>query len=153
MRRSSERCLETTWVSELFARLEGGDECGFFGHVADNVRWIVTGTHPLAGVYNSKRSFIEGTLERLRPLFLDTPKVKVEHLLVTEDTAVVEMTSLGTTENGKPFHNEHCWIVRFEADMIVEVRTYLDSALVSQSIHENGRSKALSASNEPLAAR
>ena len=36
-------------VREIFKGLENGDGAAFFEHVADNVDWIVEGTHPLAG--------------------------------------------------------------------------------------------------------
>jgi uncharacterized protein len=41
--------------------------------------------------------------------------------------------------NGKPFDNRYCWIARFSNGTIVEVRAYLDSALVKQLIDENER--------------
>lgn len=36
-----------------------------------------------------------------------------------------------------PFNNTYCWVVRFKNDVIVEVRAYLDSALVQNVIDEN----------------
>ena len=53
-------------VREIFKGLENGDGAAFFGHVADNVDWIVEGTHPLAGHYLSKKAFIEGTFASQR---------------------------------------------------------------------------------------
>ena len=50
-------------VREIFKGLERGDGAAFFAHVADNVDWIVEGTHPLAGHYLSKQAFIAGTFE------------------------------------------------------------------------------------------
>jgi ketosteroid isomerase-like protein len=47
------------------------------------------------------------------------------------------MESLSTALNGKPFDNRYCWIVRFSDRTIVEVRAYLDSALVQRLIDEN----------------
>jgi hypothetical protein len=38
-------------VREVFKGLENGDGAAFFTHVADDVDWIVMGTHPLAGHY------------------------------------------------------------------------------------------------------
>ena len=35
------------------------------------------------------------------------------------------------------FDNRYCWVIRFKAEMIVEVRAYLDSALVQKLIDEN----------------
>jgi ketosteroid isomerase-like protein len=48
-------------VRELFKGLENGDGGAFFERVADDVDWIVMGTHPLAGHYRSKKDFREGT--------------------------------------------------------------------------------------------
>jgi uncharacterized protein len=49
------------YVREIFKGLEDGDGAAFFTHVADDVDWTVTGTHPLAGRYRSKADFIGGT--------------------------------------------------------------------------------------------
>ncbi|SLM49870.1 conserved protein of unknown function [Nitrospira japonica] len=35
------------------------------------------------------------------------------------------------------FDNRYCWVMRFEGAVIVEVRAYLDSALVQRLIDEN----------------
>ena len=51
--------------------------------------------------------------------------------------AVVELEALSTALNGKPFANRYCWVCRFAGETIVEVRAYLDSALVAQLIDEN----------------
>ena len=36
-----------------------------------------------------------------------------------------------------PFHNRYCWVVRFDGEIIVEVRAYLDSALVAELFRQN----------------
>jgi ketosteroid isomerase-like protein len=63
--------------------------------------------------------------------------LRVTNVLVDGDSAVVETESLSTALNGKPFNNRYCWIVRFSDGTIVEVRAYLDSALVERLIDEN----------------
>jgi uncharacterized protein len=63
--------------------------------------------------------------------------LRVTHILVDSDSAAVEMESLSSALNGKPFDNRYCWIVRFSDGTIVEVRAYLDSALVQRLIEEN----------------
>jgi uncharacterized protein len=50
---------------------------------------------------------------------------------------VVELHSLATARNGMRFDNRYCWILFFEADKIVRVRAYLDSALVAELFKEN----------------
>jgi uncharacterized protein len=49
--------VELTRVCMVFKNLEIGDGGGFFTHVADDVDWIVEGTHPLAGHYHSEQDF------------------------------------------------------------------------------------------------
>ena len=39
--------------------------------------------------------------------------------------------------NGMRFDNHYCWIVRFDGRTIVEVRAYLDSALVAELFRQN----------------
>jgi pimeloyl-ACP methyl ester carboxylesterase len=51
-------------VREIFKGLENGDGGAFFERVADDVDWIVMGTHPLAGHYRSKKAFREGTFAK-----------------------------------------------------------------------------------------
>jgi uncharacterized protein len=51
---------------------------------------------------------------------------------------VVELNLRAEAHNGLLFDNDYCWLVRFSNALIVEVRAYLDSALVARLIEENG---------------
>jgi hypothetical protein len=57
--------------------------------------------------------------------------------LVSADWAVVELHSLATDRNGLRFDNRYCWVCRFAGGKIMEVRAYLDSALVGRLFAEN----------------
>lgn len=129
--------LSANFVQDLFTHLEQGDSEAFFQQVADDVSWTVMGTHPLAGKYTTKESFVGSTFSRLNKVLKDRIALYVTNLLTSGDTAVVELEARSTALNGKPFNNTYCWVVRFENDVIVEVRAYLDSALVKQLIEEN----------------
>ena len=124
-------------VRKIFKGLEQGDGASFFEHVDDKVDWIVEGTHPLAGHYKSKSDFVAGTFAKLAEVLPRGAQLVVEHLLVKDDQAVVELHSLATAKNGLKFDNRYCWVCRFANDTIVEVRAYLDSALVARLFAEN----------------
>ena len=124
-------------VREIFKGLENGDGAAFFEHVADNVDWIVEGTHPLAGHYLSKKAFIEGTFTKLSQVLPNGAQLHVEDLLVKDNEAVVELHSLATAKNGLRFDNRYCWVVYFRGGLIVRVRAYLDSAMVARLFEEN----------------
>jgi ketosteroid isomerase-like protein len=131
--------VQASYVRTLFANLENGRTDAFFDHVAEDVNWTVMGTHPLAGTYHTKADFLAHTFARLNKLLKEGVVLRVTNLLVDGDTAAVEMESLSTALNGKPFDNRYCWVTRFSNGTIVEVRAYLDSALVKQLIDENER--------------
>lgn len=113
----------------------------FFDRVADDVDWTVQGTHPLAGRYTSKEAFVDATFGRLAPLMRDGTQLEVRHLVVDGVVAVAELHALSTTLDGAPYDNTLCWVCRFDAAepgaTIVEVRAYLDSAMVTWTIMRN----------------
>ena len=53
---------------KVFKGPENGDGPAFFEHVADNVDWIVMGTHALAGRSLSDKAFIDHVFFRLGPM-------------------------------------------------------------------------------------
>jgi uncharacterized protein len=129
--------ISIEYVEKLFEHLKTGETYKFFEYVADNVQWTVMGTHPLAGIYNSKDDFILNTFQRLNKLLKEGVILEVNNIVVQNQTVVVEMRSLSTALNDKPFNNTYCWVCRFEKNIIVEVRAYVDSALVQRLIKEN----------------
>ena len=132
--------LTIEYVNRLFDNLSTGNANSFFDNVADDVHWTVMGTHPLAGVYKSKRDFLKNTFERLDKVLKGGVILKVDHTFVSGNIAVVEMAQTSTALNGKAFPNTYCWVVRFGDDSrITEVRAYVDSFLVKQVIDENER--------------
>ncbi len=95
------------------------------------------GTHPLAGHYLSKKSFIAGTLAKLGQVLPNGAQLRTEHLIVKDDQAAVELHSLATARNGMRFDNRYCWVVDFPDGLIVRVRAYLDSAMVARLFQES----------------
>ena len=130
--------VSAEYVKSIFAALANGDAPTFFNNVADNVSWRVTGTdNPLSGQYNSKSEFVSKTFQRLGALMQGRMRLEVVNVLVDGDTAAVELKADATAKNGSEFANEYCWVCRFENNKIVQVRAYLDSALVKRTIEEN----------------
>jgi len=129
--------IDADTVRRIFAPLESGSGDAFFEHVADDVDWTVEGTHPLAGRYRSKQDFRAHTFARLNRILPGGAQLHVQQVLADGDWAVVELRSHATAANGLRFDNRYCWVIRFAGGFIVEVRAYLDSALVQRLIDEN----------------
>jgi uncharacterized protein len=114
--------ISGAYVRELFTKLEYGDGAAFFDH---------------AGHYRSKADFIAGTFAKLNKVLPQGAQLVVQHLLVKDDWAVVELRSLATARNGFRFNNHYCWLVHFNGTTIDRVRAYLDSAMVARLFAEN----------------
>jgi ketosteroid isomerase-like protein len=126
----------------LFACLQApATQQDFWARVAGDVDWTVEGTHPLAGRYHSKDEFTAATFARLAKVLKGGVKLTVEHLYVDGDTTIAELVSTSTTKEGAPFDNRYCWVCRFDGDVIVEVRAYLDSAMVDYAVLRNELSR------------
>ena len=130
--------VSSEYVKSIFSALAKGDSPTFFNSVADDVSWRVTGTdNPLSGHYHSKTEFTKATFARLGKVMEGPMKLQLQSVLVEGDVAAVELKADATAKNGLPFKNEYCWVCRFEGDKIVEVRAYLDSALVKKVLEQN----------------
>jgi uncharacterized protein len=129
--------VTSDYVRAIFKGLEQGDGTAFFEHVDRDVDWTVMGTHPLSGHYHSKADFIAGTFAKLGQVLPEGAELRVEHIIVEDNQAVVELHSLATAKSGMRFDNRYCWVVFFEGEKIARVRAYLDSAMVTQLFNEN----------------
>jgi uncharacterized protein len=87
-------------------------------------------THPLAGHYHSSAEFLANTFEMQAKVLPQGTQLHVEHTIVSGDWAAVELRSAATANNWLRFDNRYCWLCRFANGTVVEVRAYLDSALV-----------------------
>jgi uncharacterized protein len=125
-------------VNSTISPFEQGNPASFFDHVAENVDWTITGRgHQLSGRYTSKADVLSKTLNRMTQCMATPMKRKITSVLISGDWAVVEHTADATTKKGSEFHQEFCWICRFEGDMIVEVKMYMDTAVVETVLSEN----------------
>ncbi len=130
--------LERSDCEALFRLLEQPDTApAFFDRVADDVSWTVMGTHPLAGTYTDKADFVAATFGRLAALMRGGVHLTLDSLFLDGDTVIAELRADSTTLEGARYDNALCWLCRFDGDRIVEVRAYLDSAMIAWTVDRN----------------
>lgn len=123
---------------ELFRLLEDPEtRPRFWERVADDVDWTVEGTHQLAGRYRSKADFIDATFARMTAVFEESARLELHHLHVAGEVTVAELRFVAKTKEGGTYDNPACWVCRFDGDQIVEVRAYLDSAMIAWALLRN----------------
>jgi ketosteroid isomerase-like protein len=97
----------------------------------------------LGGTYNSAADFRAKTLARLGSI-LDpsTPiRIKVHNIIgggPDEEWCTVEMKNESKAKNGMDYNQTYAWCVRWNEDgKIVQVRAYLDTALLRDVVETN----------------
>jgi ketosteroid isomerase-like protein len=97
----------------------------------------------LGGTYHSVEEFQSKTMARLG-LIMDpsTPlRIKVHNIIgggPDEEWCTMEMRNEGKTKSGMDYNQTYSWCVRWNDEgKIVQVRAYLDSALMRDVIEAN----------------
>jgi uncharacterized protein len=60
-------------------------------------------------------------------------RVEVAHVHADGDSVVVEHTGYNVLPDGRNYNNQYCWVLRFQDDLIREVREYMDTQLVTET--------------------
>lgn len=131
-------------VGTLFANLSTREnQANFWAQVSDKVDWWIVGKTPMSGTYNSKKAFLDATIEVLNGKVLDGPLLMRTVNVVgggsESDWATVEMEAIDAKcRNGMKYDMRYCWNVRFGKDGIIEqVRAFIDTDLLEKAIKEN----------------
>ncbi|KAJ7704851.1 hypothetical protein B0H17DRAFT_974280 [Mycena rosella] len=110
----------------------------FVGAVDPAVRWVIASETKDAmrktGVYNLASWLEEVNKPLLAGLTGDGLKMTVSSLDIVGNKAIVEAYGEATQANGRPYNNRYAWFLIFseETGKIVEIREYLDTALVQE---------------------
>ncbi len=126
--------LDREWVFDLMQSLDEAEvltEAAFFQAVADDVIWTIMSGSAEAKVFRAKSELFE-SLIKVSGLLKPGLTFTIEHCFVAGDTAIVEMRSRSTFNDGRPYPMPYCWILKFDGQRIVEVRAYLDTLLFQQ---------------------
>ncbi|KAJ7677020.1 hypothetical protein DFH06DRAFT_976290, partial [Mycena polygramma] len=131
------------------------DWSSFVVEIDPNVRWVIAGETKdavrMTGVYVRPfslyshmyhrlcaRNLTSWTEEIAKPLSSHmtggTVKMNVSAIDVVGNKAILEAYGEATTLKGLPYNNRYAWFLSFseETGKIVEIREYLDTALVQQ---------------------
>lgn len=108
-------------------------------HNFSYTEWTVQSKTILGGTYRSRDEFRAKTFGRLgRIMDPEHPVHPVVHNVVgggDDEWAMVEMTNTSKTKTGLDYNNTFCWATRWnEEGKIVQVRAYLDTALVQHIV-------------------
>ena len=108
-----------------------GDMDSCFALLADEIRWTNIGTTKFSGTFVGKQALVE---QLLGPLFGQLKAgitSVIENLIAEGDFVVAQTAGTAETQDGKPYNNSYCQVIKIKEGKIVDVKEYLDTELVS----------------------
>ncbi len=110
-------------ISEQFAK---GNLEFSATYLADDIKWNILGDSPIIGK--------EQVLEVSKMLQLESfPVITIKNIVAEGEYVVIESTGKATTKNGKPYNQTYCDFFKFNEGKLIEITTYLDTALSNKT--------------------
>ena len=121
-------------MQHIFSEMSKGNPLPFIEGLADDVRWTITGTTPWSKTYEGKQSVLKELLGQLNASLEGPIRLTAQRFIAEDDYVVVEARGDSTTKAGVPYNNNYCFVVRLAGGKAVEVKEYLDTALVTSAL-------------------
>jgi uncharacterized protein len=124
-----------TFLEGCFDRLEktGWDGSIFLEALADDLRWIATGSSPVSGTYHGKQEYVDKVYKPLDERLATWPKPVVERIIGEEEWAAVQFHSEGGKgKNSVDYNMQYCWLMRVSEGKVREVVGFYDQLKVAE---------------------
>ena len=125
-------------VESFYEAGNRGDFDACFALLSDDITWTNIGSTTLSGTYKGKAELTE---KLLGPLFSQLKagiSSKIEQILGEGDYVVALTSGTAETNDGRPYNNRYCQVIRIENGLFAAVTEYFDTALVNSIFGSDG---------------
>lgn len=108
-----------------------GDVDACFALLADDITWTNIGSTKFSGTFSGKQAIAENLLGPLFSQLKAGISSQIERLIAESDMVVAQTSGAAETLDGAPYNNSYCQVIRIQGGKIVEVKEYMDTALIN----------------------
>jgi len=119
-------------VRRAYDAISAGNPQGFLDSLSDDVRWTFFGDHRFAKTFVGKQDIATNLLEPLGGALVDGLRLTLDNFIAEGDQVVVEALGDSQVTGGGTYNNIYCYVVTVRDGKIIDMREYLDTALVSR---------------------
>ena len=119
-------------LQDALAAMAAGDLAPLFDAMADDMKWRWMGTEQWSHTFDGKDAVVNGLFAAAGETLAGDSHVVVHNVVAEGDYVVVEHSGRNTTPDGRRYDNNYCWVCRFEAGKLRELREYMDTRLVTE---------------------
>lgn len=113
-------------VGQAFARWAAGGTNFFHELLAPDITWTIKGSGPSAGVYRSRREFLDRAVMPFGSRLSRPVRPTVRDIWSNGDKVVVHWDGEGMARDGVAYRNSYVWIFRMRNGRVVEATAFLD---------------------------
>jgi len=118
-------------VQQFYAASNKGDMDTCFNLIADDIKWTNIGSTSLSGTFYGKAELQDKLLGPLFGLLKQGINSTVHRLVAENDYVVAQTSGIAETNDGRPYNNTYCWIIRIQDGKFSEVTEYMDTELIT----------------------
>ena len=98
----------------------------------DDFAWIIEGRSRFSRNYEGKEAVKRDLLTPLFEAFATPYRFTIDEIIAEGDRVVLRGRGAVTTKAAKDYNNNYCFVLKLEDGKLVELREYLDTALVER---------------------
>ena len=119
-------------VRDAFEALGRSDARPLTDLMRDDFTWIIEGQGRFSRSYEGKEAVKRDLLDVLFQAFATPYCFTIDEIIAEGDSVVLLGRGEVKTKAGKHYNNSYCFVLRLEGGQLVELREYLDTALVER---------------------
>ena len=126
-------------IRDAFEAMGRSDIRALVDMMTDDFAWIIEGRSRFSRSYEGKEAVKRDLLAPLFEAFATPYRFTIDDIIAEGDRVVVRGRGEVKTKAGKDYNNSYCFVLRLEEGKLVELREYLDTALVERVFGAAGR--------------
>lgn len=108
-----------------------GDMDSCFGLLADDIVWTSIGTTTVSGTYSGKDMLMENLLGPVFGKLKAGISSVIDNMIAEGEFVMVQSRGTAETNDGRPYNNTYCHIMKFRDGKIAELTEFCDTKLTS----------------------
>jgi hypothetical protein len=124
-------------IAQVCSALEQGDDGPFLEAMAEDMCWTWMGTGAWSKTFEGKTAVVGELWAAVKSTLAPPYKLQVHQILAEGDQVVIEAVGQNTTPDGRPYHNQYCWVCTLAGGKICSIREYMDTELVTKTFKDN----------------
>ena len=117
-------------VLDAFRAILAGDLKAYLARLDDDIEYTFFGDHRFGRTFRGKDDLVANMLKPVAQRIKGGIALQIDNVIAEGDHVVLESRGEAVTQDGKPYNNRYCVVVKVMNQKIVEIREYLDTALL-----------------------